>query len=258
MLFPPAWEHRFMTTVEITRPLFKPLRTDPCFCGSGMRFKSCCGSMAEPRKPPHGVHVVPNYLPPEACAQWVDYLESQHGRPLAVHSLDETDGSRLSREQISGRITDKVEQGRLEPAINDIAAQAFRTHVAEAMCRQIQWFEKPQVLRYESGGLYGPHADSDHFVSAKSHWRKVIDRDVSLLLYLNEEFAGGTLNFRQFNYTYRPRTGDLLCFPSGGQYAHEALPVTSGIRYVIVSWAAFRDEPRVLDMRPSESIDLEP
>jgi hypothetical protein len=247
-----------MTTVEITRPPFKPLRTDPCFCGSGMRFKSCCGSLAEPRNPPHGVRIVPSYLPPETCAQWVGYLKSQHGSPLLVLSPDPTDASRPSTERSSGRIADKIEQGGLEQAISGIVARAFQTHVAKAMCRQIQWFEKPQVLRYESGGLYRRHADSDHFISAKSHWRKVIDRDVSLLLYLNEEFAGGGLSFRQFNYTYRPRTGDLLCFPSSGQYEHEALPVTSGIRYVIVSWAAFRDEPRVLDMRPSESIDLEP
>ena len=246
-----------MDTVEITRPLFKPSRTDPCFCGSGARFKSCCGSMAEARQPPHGVHIIPNYLAPETCARWVSYLESQHGRPLSVHSVDETEGVHLSRERIAGRVTNKVEQGNLEPAITDIVAQAFQTPVAEAVCRRIQWFEKPQVLRYESGGLYGPHSDSDHFISTKNHWRKVIDRDVSLLLYLNEEFAGGALNFCQFNYTYRPRTGDLLCFPSGGQYAHEALPVISGIRYVIVSWAAFRDEPRVLDSRPSDSIDLE-
>ena len=247
-----------MTTVEITRPLFKPLRTDSCFCGSGLRFKSCCGSMVEPRNPPHGVHIIPGYLPPQTCKQWVSYLESQHGRPLAVHSLDEAEPSGLSKERISGRITDKVEQGDLENAITGVVAHAFRTPVAVAMSRQIQWFERPQVLRYEPGGQYGPHADSDHFIPAESHWRKVIDRDVSLLLYLNEDFAGGGLNFRQFNYTYRPRTGDLLCFPSGGHYAHEALPVKSGIRYVIVSWAAFRDEPRVLELRPSESIDLEP
>jgi predicted 2-oxoglutarate/Fe(II)-dependent dioxygenase YbiX len=247
-----------MTTVEITRPLFKPLRTDSCFCGSGVRFKSCCGSMAEPRNPPHGVHIIPNYLPPETCRLWVSHLESQHGRPLAVHSLDETGPSRLARERISGRITDKVEQGNLENAITGVVAQAFQTTVAAAMSRSVQWFEKPQVLRYEPGGLYGPHADSDHFIAAENHWRKVIDRDVSLLLYLNQEFEGGGLSFRQFNYTYRPRAGDLLCFPSSGQYAHEALPVKSGIRYVIVSWAAFRDEPRVLELRPSESIDLEP
>jgi predicted 2-oxoglutarate/Fe(II)-dependent dioxygenase YbiX len=203
------------------------------------------------------VHVVSGFLPAETCAQWVRYLESRHGSPLAVHSLDESERSRLSKERISGRITDKVEQGDLEIAITGIVARAFQSLITAAMGRGIQWFEKPQVLRYETGGLYGPHSDSDHYIAAESHWRKVIDRDVSLLLYLNQDFEGGALNFRQFNYTYRPRTGDLLFFPSGGHYAHEALPVKSGVRYVIVSWAAFRDEPRVLELRPSESIDLE-
>ncbi len=189
---------------------------------------------------------------------WTSYLDSRHSSPLAVHSLNETEHLHLAIERVSGRVTDKVEQGSLESIITGVVAQAFRKPIAAVMNRQIQWFEKPQVLRYEPGGLYGPHADSDQYIANARHWRKVIDRDVSLLLYLNQEFAGGELNFRQFNYTYRPRTGDLLCFPSGGHYAHEALPVKSGTRYVVVSWAAYRDEPKVLKSRPSESIDLDP
>lgn len=245
-----------MSPPEITRPLFNPSRMDPCFCGSGRRFKACCGTMAEPRDPPQGIHLVPGFLSADLCRQWVRQLESHPRQPLGVHSLSESEPSRLARERTSGRVTDKVEQGDLSAVIVATVQRAFEEAIPPALHRRIEWFENPQVLRYEPGGLYGPHSDSDHFIPEESVWRKVIDRDVSILLYLNEEFEGGELSFRQFNYLYRPRAGDLLFFPSHGQYAHQALPVKLGVRYVIVSWAAYRDEPRVLDLRPSDCIQL--
>jgi predicted 2-oxoglutarate/Fe(II)-dependent dioxygenase YbiX len=243
-----------METVEIKRPLFHLARTDPCYCGSGERFKTCCGSMAELRDPPHGVHVVRNFVSDDCCAEWIRYLDKQPRRPLAVHSNDDSEPSGLAKQQISGRVTDKVEQGELAEEIVATVGRAYAGPIREATGRPVEWYENPQVLRYEPGGLYGPHSDSDHFLPAEGLWQKVIDRDMSMLLYLNQDFEGGELAFRQFNYLYKPRTGDLLFFPSGGQYAHQALAVRSGIRYVIVSWAAFRDEPRVMTMRPSDSI----
>lgn len=246
-----------VTMADFKRPLFQPPRTEPCFCGSGKRFKACCGSMAEVRAAPHGVHILSNYLPVETCRQWTQHFEGQPRGPLAVHSLDDSAPERLAKERISGRITDKVDQGALAGQVVDTIKNAYQHVVAAAMNRTVEWFENPQILRYEPGGVYGPHSDSDHFIPQEGLWQKVIDRDISLLLYLNQEFEGGELHFHQFNYTYRPRTGDLLFFPSNGQYAHQALPVKSGIRYVVVSWAAYRDEPRVLEMRPADCIDLD-
>jgi len=231
---------------------------DPCYCGSGQRFKSCCGTMAELREPPRGVHVLPEFLSSEVCRQWVRELETHSRQPLGVHSESDDEVSGLARERISGRVTDKVEQGELSSGIVTWVQKAFEEVIPRYLQRRIQWFENPQVLRYEPGGLYGPHSDSDHFVPEKGLWRKVIDRDVSILLYLNQDFEGGELSFRQFNYLYKPRVGDLLFFPSHGQFAHQALPVKLGIRYVIVSWAAYRDEPRVLDVRPADCILLPP
>ena len=214
--------------------------------------------MAEARRPPHGVHVVNNYLPAQTCAEWVKHLDAQPRMPLGVHSVEKAESTGLVKERISGRVTDRVILGEIEEALVSFVQQAFVQAIGPQMGREVEWFENPQVLRYEAGGLYGPHSDSDHFLMEEGVWKKVIDRDISLLLYLNQDFAGGELAFPQFNYFYRPSAGDLLFFPSSGQYAHQALPVKSGIRYVIVSWAAWRNEPRVLDMRPVDCIEIPP
>jgi predicted 2-oxoglutarate/Fe(II)-dependent dioxygenase YbiX len=80
------------------------------------------------------------------------------------------------------------------------------------------------------------------------------DRDYSVLLYLNEEYEGGELEFVNQKYRFKPKTGMLVGFPSGHEYLHAALPTTSGIRYVIVSWAAIIGSPRVRQLPPYASV----
>ncbi len=245
-----------MKAAQFTRPLFRPADTDSCFCDSGLQFSACCGNRGEPRDPPHGVRIFPGFVPTTTCRQWVRYLENQPRRPLAVHGLNASKPSHLSSLRDEGRITDKVNQGEVAEQIRNMVKDAYSGPISKEMERRIEWFENPQVLRYQTGGLYKPHSDSDLFNPQDRTWKKIIDRDVSLLIYLNQAFEGGELNFRQYHYSYKPKTGDLMFFPSHGHYAHQALPVRAGVRYAIVSWAAFRGEPRVLKVKPSNSIHL--
>jgi predicted 2-oxoglutarate/Fe(II)-dependent dioxygenase YbiX len=83
-----------------------------------------------------------------------------------------------------------------------------------------------------------------------------MDRDVSLIIYLNREFTGGALRFINFNYEHAPKTGDLVFFPSDHRYMHEAQKVESGVRYAITSWAAYRNTPRVMDKPPHNHIKM--
>lgn len=83
-----------------------------------------------------------------------------------------------------------------------------------------------QVLRYENGGKYDTHMDD----GVKT------PRRVSALLYLNDDYDGGQLEFPLLGIFYKPMAGDLVMFPSGMPYAHAALPVTSGIKYCVVAW----------------------
>lgn len=245
-----------MQRAPTQRPLFQQQRNDACFCGSGKRFKSCCGSLAKPRLPPHGVHLLPGFMAAERCREWVDYLELQPRRPLAINQPDQQENSGLRLQHDSGRVTDVVQQGDLQAPIEAAIKQAYQQHANIVFGQDMAWMETPQVLRYEAGGLYGPHADSDHFNPAAGVWQKVLDRDVSLLLYLNQDFTGGELEFAQFNYRYRPQAGDLLLFPSHGHYAHQALPVLNGVRYAIVSWAAYLIAERVQAEPPQAHIKL--
>lgn len=231
--------------IQLT-PDFKPLRAWPCFCGSGQRFKNCCGSMAPDRAPPHGVHLVRGFLDGDSCRALVESLADRPGQPLGMFSV-KAESDSMEAEYHAGRITDDIDPGESRERVNAHVERAWREVIAPAVGRRFAWFEAPGVMRYRVGGRYNTHADSEIYIPQRLAWLKNIDRDTSLLLYLNEEFEGGGLEFVTFNYRYRPRTGDLVFFPSDHRYLHRALPVTAGTRWVIVSWAAFVDEPRVLE-----------
>jgi predicted 2-oxoglutarate/Fe(II)-dependent dioxygenase YbiX len=241
---------------EITRTDFKPQRTDHCFCGSGQRFKNCCGRLSEPRQPPHGLHIIQDFLSPEHCDHWVSVFEQQQREFVQIVDHNKSTPTKTVLRRDDARVTERVDAGPLKNEVYSTIQKAIESDISRAVDRQFSWFIGPQVLRYTPGGHYALHADSDHWSGSTRSWVKGLDRDISLLLYLNDDFSGGELSFPLFNYTYRPRPGDLLFFPSDFRYRHQAHPVSAGLRYVVVSWAAYRDEPRVQEHRPQNRVEL--
>jgi predicted 2-oxoglutarate/Fe(II)-dependent dioxygenase YbiX len=100
-------------------------------------------------------------------------------------------------------------------------------------------------LRYRPGGHYKPHADSENWHREQRQWVRGMDRDYSILVYLNDGYDGGELRFPNFGFRLQPRAGLLVCFPSDHRYLHEVAPVTAGTRYALVSWITARGTPRV-------------
>lgn len=238
-------------------PPFSPTYSDPCFCRSGEVFGKCCGSGAAERGFPAGIQRFENFVDPATCRKWVARLERQPRERARVVDVNETSGASLTPRAKAGRVCDDVKPGVLRQKINDQVRRGFEL-AAGTTGHAVEWFESPRVLRYQAGGFYHAHSDSCQIVKAANSWFKVLDRDLSLLLYLNEEYAGGGLTFLHFNFHYRPRVGDMLVFPSDNRYEHRAEQVTSGLRYAVASWAALRGTRRVLPVPPRSAIPVPP
>lgn len=56
----------------------------------------------------------------------------------------------------------------------------------------------------------------------------------SSVLYLNNDFEGGTINFPEYDLVYAPKTGDLVIFKADIQ--HEVTTITAGTRYTLALW----------------------
>jgi hypothetical protein len=203
---------------------------------------------------PEGVLIFEDYLEKEYCKVLTEYADSQVFTKLNVVDFEKSDKKKVVTAPSEGRVTDHVDIDGMSSEILSIFNDVYCNRLSPFYKANFEWYERPQILRYPAGGKYNQHADSDHWVADKKKWMRSQDRDYSVLLYLNEEYEGGELEFVNQKYRFKPKTGMLVGFPSGHEYLHAALPTTSGIRYVIVSWAAIIGSPRVRQLPPYASV----
>ena len=217
---------------------FRPDPDGRCLCGKKSRFADCCGSSKADRALPYGLILKKKFLSDDVADKLVSYAGKQSAASdLAIFTESTDDADPLSTVVNSDRVTSRIELGEKQSIIDKWIADIFYKFLAKHVGKKIRSFTTPDLMRYTKGGYYKAHSDADIFDSKTGVWKKVLDRDYSLLLYLNDDFEGGAVHFEHFNYTYQPNKGDLLVFPSGHLYLHEAQLVESGVRYVIVSWA---------------------
>lgn len=88
-------------------------------------------------------------------------------------------------------------------------------------------FHEPyNLLKYSGGQHYKSHYDGGSDTG----------RCISALIYLNNDFEGGEIEFVNFGFKIKPEPGMLVLFPSNYAYSHIAHPVTSGTKYALVTW----------------------
>lgn len=81
------------------------------------------------------------------------------------------------------------------------------------------------LLKYDESGHLPAHQDQG-----------ISSRVLSVLLYLNDDYEGGEIEFRHSNLKFKPEAGSVLFFPSNFLYVHEVYPVTKGPRYALPNW----------------------
>lgn len=272
-------------------------RNAPCSCGSGKKFKHCCGGdgaqapsggainvqmggegdpafdpsgymAGRPFGPdkwasrftgmPQGVAITRNAVPPgflvvqgalapQMCASIVAECEQQQGVRSTIGGDGAGSGASqgLATSVSDSRTSDFIDVRALTADIPALMRGMFSQYITPHFGKEIDWVELPEILRYGAGGKYEPHADADNWDAGANRWVRAKDRDISVLLYINDGFQGGEIDFPNFGMKLPPRQGMLIAFPSDRRYVHAARPVTSGIRYVIVAWAAVKGSERV-------------
>lgn len=87
------------------------------------------------------------------------------------------------------------------------------------------------ILKYCGGQEYKNHYDGSTNTG----------RVVSAIIYLNNDYDGGEIEFVNFGIKIKPEPGMLIIFPSNYAYSHIAHPVVSGTKYAIVTWFTDRE-----------------
>lgn len=238
-------------------PEFRPKKDDPCYCPSGKLFYDCCGSNEEIRPAPFGLFAFENYLDPDVVKELVEYADQCEGSPLMVIDNDKSTPNNIVRMKDKARVTERVLLGDRHKDLTALVRTVFLELTRKCIGEELEWFETPDLMRYHEGGYYVRHADSQNYDAETNMWNKVIDRDLGILIYLNEDFEGGELSFYNLNYQIRPRAGAAVLFPSDQRFLHQAETVKEGVRYAIVSWGSLKKIPKIADKPPKAAILLD-
>ena len=97
---------------------------------------------------------------------------------------------------------------------------------------------------YPTGTKYWPHIDGQS-LEGNVVSRGNIKRDITCIVYLNEDYSGGELYFQFFGNKYRPSSGDIIMYPSNWPYIHGVESVV-GERYAFVIW--FETDPHAYSL----------
>ena len=236
-------------------PTFHFDKSKPCHCNSGLEFGACCSMSNPDRAVPGGIHIVKAYLSPAECKQIIRYADKQKRTWLTINDADKSTDSKLRVKRDPSRVTQEVDLGKKRAQVNEWLRDGCTKHIETAITCRPQWFERAQLLRYGPGGKYHLHSDSEELDPLVNQYFRVIDRDFSMLIYLNSNYEGGGLRFPQLDYVYQPEAGDFVFFPSHHVFSHESLPITSGTKYALVSWGTLVGSKRLL---PHQSLYVVP
>lgn len=81
------------------------------------------------------------------------------------------------------------------------------------------------IQKYNVGAYMGPHVDSTDITVVKAP-------TISIVVYLNDDYQGGEIEFPKQNISLKPESGSLVIFPSYEPYTHDPKPTTSGDKYM--------------------------
>jgi hypothetical protein len=89
----------------------------------------------------------------------------------------------------------------------------------------------------KSGGMQLLHTDN-HYLSKNGQWveREESGQDKSCILYLNDSYAGGELNFPEQNLKIKPEIGSIIVFEGDHTRPHEVLSVREGERCNMITF----------------------
>lgn len=80
------------------------------------------------------------------------------------------------------------------------------------------------ISKYFVGSQMGKHTDTHDDDQGKT---------ISVVLYLNQDYTGGEIEFEDQKIIVKPTAGSIVVFPSRKPYFHASKPVLSGQKYIV-------------------------
>ncbi len=99
--------------------------------------------------------------------------------------------------------------------------------------------------KWTVGAYAADHADNADLDGTPNGWAA---NKLVTILYLNDNYEGGYLTFRDHDIAIKPKTGTLIVFDVGINNVHAVTEVTDGVRYTMLNSFDYIDSQYDVDL----------
>jgi hypothetical protein len=173
------------------------------------------------------IKVIDDFVDPEDAKIFIDYINKNH---LDSNKFPPTRGVvEFGRIRYEANIPETVPLENHKDNIDlikkysDKTLKAFKEYFNDqSLCISAFWM----TMLGENTKL--PYHQDNHY--------KAEHLNRSAVMYLNDDFEGGHLKFKDYDLTYKPKKYSIVMFPS--DYVHMITPVKEGVRYALPIWGS--------------------
>jgi hypothetical protein len=180
------------------------------------------------------VVTIPNFLSADECQRIIDFFEDQGKEYWMQTCFYDSLGMAL--------VSD--EDALLRSGLEEIHPDYFRwlperikSAVEQAYSREVK-LNSAHAQKWPLGAFARWHSDSSDLEGNPTAWR---DNKFASVLYLNDNYDGGELEFRDHDLTVKLPQGSLIAFPGGVENIHRINEILAGTRFTIVGFWDYAD-----------------
>jgi predicted 2-oxoglutarate/Fe(II)-dependent dioxygenase YbiX len=192
----------------------------------------------------HRLVVIPNFINSGDLRKIADLLSEVKIRKLDIlhdgdieHSPVRYDGKTERYIKLPSGTIDQSDNDALYKTLDEPASR-IQEEIERSFALEVHPETGYSVTVYVEGTeLIGHFDGAEPVLTPNGH----LHRDVSSVLYLNDDFIGGVFSFDIQGIRITPKAGTLILFPGTEPFTHSVSILESGLRYVIPQFWAIKN-----------------
>jgi hypothetical protein len=192
----------------------------------------------------YGINLYKNAINKDDCNTIINNIENVTSlgipdlqwRGAMVNNKEDVNDARncidlkFKREHLGNGITFNQELFDSHKMVEDSLDKCLR-HYENLWNLRMHYKEAFNFVKYLPGEYFKIHGDHGPYYSCT----------ISAVVYLNDEYEGGEIEFIRQNLKIKPEAGDIILFPSNFVYEHASCEVFSGTKYSVVIMTDYND-----------------
>jgi hypothetical protein len=180
--------------------------------------------------PQNRIVEIPDFVDADTAKNMIDYFESK-GSNWGHIAFYGSSGMGLADGD------PELAKFDLEPSFFEKLRFKFQDAVTTVFDREVK-ANTSHAQKWMVGGFASAHSDNSDFDGKPSSFQ--INKYVGIL-YLNGDYEGGNLFFRDHDIEFKPTPYSFITFPGGIENVHGVTEITEGTRYTMVSFWDFAE-----------------